>query len=218
MADNRAMLKPSRAVWFAPAVAVAVMALAKDFTPPPAQPAISYALHETHAKDHLTVGVDPYDSPAKLSGTKVKYLDHGLLPLRVIFTNEGDAPVVLTGLQVELITAAQDKIPPATMDDLMRRLGHPDKTPTPGIRTNPLPFPLPKGAPPRVKSDQVDEIESLMFRARAVGPHETMSGFLFFDVQGLNDPLHNAKLYVHDLLDPDGKELMYFEIPMKSTK
>jgi hypothetical protein len=59
-----------------------------------------------------------------------------------------------------------------------------------------------------------DEVESSQFAAKAVEPHATQSGFFFFDVQGINEPLAGAHLYVTGVDDAKGTELMYFEIVM----
>ena len=55
----------------------------------------------------------------------------------------------------------------------------------------------------------------MMFRAKAVEPHGTQAGFLFFDVEGIRNPLAGAKLYITGLRDGNGQELLYFEIPME---
>ena len=60
----------------------------------------------------------------------------------------------------------------------------------------------------------MDEIESSQFAARAVEPHTTQSGFLFFDVEDIDTPLAGARIYVSGVNDAKGNELMYFEIPM----
>jgi hypothetical protein len=69
-----------------------------------------------------------------------------------------------------------------------------------------------KGA---VSQKEMDEIESSQFAAKAVEPHTTQSGFLFFDVGGISVPLAGAHLYVTGVNDPKGNELMYFEIAME---
>jgi hypothetical protein len=68
---------------------------------------------------------------------------------------------------------------------------------------------------PAVKQKTRDEVEAAEFNARAVEPHSTQSGFLFFDVSGISNPLAGAHFYVTGLRDAKGDELMYFEIPME---
>ena len=62
---------------------------------------------------------------------------------------------------------------------------------------------------------EMDEIESSQFAAKAVEPHGTQSGFLFFDVREISTPLAGAHVYVTGVADAQGTELMYFEIPME---
>lgn len=58
----------------------------------------------------------------------------------------------------------------------------------------------------------MDEIESSQFAAKAVEPHSTQSGFLFFDIGGINSPLRGANIDVTGVANAKGSELMYFEI------
>jgi len=60
-----------------------------------------------------------------------------------------------------------------------------------------------------------DEIEQAQFGAKAVEPHSTARGFLFFDIADISNPLAGASFYVMGVQDAKGKELMYFEIPME---
>ena len=50
-----------------------------------------------------------------------------------------------------------------------------------------------------------------------VAPHTTQSGFLFFDVENVKQPVAGAHLYLTGVLDGRGNELMYFEIPLTSA-
>ena len=52
------------------------------------------------------------------------------------------------------------------------------------------------------------------FTAAAVEPHSTQSGFLFFDVRGVGQPVDGAHIYLTGVRDNNGTELMYFEIPL----
>jgi hypothetical protein len=66
-----------------------------------------------------------------------------------------------------------------------------------------------------ISQKEMGEIESSQFAAKAVEPHTTQSGFLFFDVEGISTPLAGAHIYVTGVNDPQGNELMYFEIAME---
>jgi hypothetical protein len=113
-------------------------------------------------------------------------------------------------MSVQFVTVNHSKISPATADDLYRRLSHPSQSNVP----SPLPIPRKKvkGA---VSQKTLDEIDAAQFQAKAVEPHTTQSGFLFFDVEDISTPLAGANLYLTGVRDGSGHELMYFEIPME---
>jgi len=182
---------------------------------PKAFHANTYPAHEAHEGEKVSIAADPYDMPDKAAIFVVNYKASGLLPLQFIISNDGDQAISLVDMQVELITADRSKIPPATVDDLYRRLSRQKRRGDEPAR-NPLPVPLPRSkVKPTVSREAQMEIESMQFLARAVEPHSLQSGFLIFDVQGIPNPLAGARLYVHGLRDADGKELFYFEIPME---
>jgi len=181
----------------------------KHFVMPAAQPAKSYPAHDEHPSETVTLGLDPYDMADKASIFSVHYNDVGLMPIFVVITNDGGQPVSLSGMKAELITADRSKIPPATEDDIYRRIAKP-----PGnISPNPLPWP--KKAKGSVSKDAMEEIQNAEFAAKAVEPHGTQSGFMFFDVSGISAPLAGARFYLTGVRDSKGNELMYFEVPLE---
>ena len=50
------------------------------------------------------------------------------------------------------------------------------------------------------------------FSAFAVEPHSTQSGFLFFDIEDILNPVKGAHIYLSGVRDSGGTELMYFDI------
>jgi hypothetical protein len=183
----------------------------KNFVMPTAQPAKNYPAHDAHTDEGVTVGLDPYDMADKAEIFTVKYRDVGYLPIFVVITNDGDQTISLHNMKAQLVTTDRTKISPADEDDLYRRLSHPTASTSP----NPLPFPgkgKPKGG---VSSKARDEIQNSMFMARAVEPHSTQSGVLFFDVSGISTPLAGAHFYLTGARDAKGNELMYFEVPLE---
>jgi hypothetical protein len=183
----------------------------KDFAKPVAKPAASYPAHDAHPDEGTTVAVDPYDMPDKAQIFSVDYREEGLMPVFVIITNDTDQPITLTGMKAQLITVNRTKIAPSESDDVYRRLAHPSSSAGPTI---PLPIPRKKvkGAVPK---KVLDELEAAQFSAKAVEPHGTQSGFLFFDVAGISTPLAGAHFYLTGLQNAKGNELMYFEIPLE---
>jgi hypothetical protein len=190
--------------------AVAVCAAAKDFVLPSPQPAKTYPAKDEHPTEKVTVAVDPYDMADKASIFSVKYSEEGFVPIYVVITNDGDQPVALAGMKAQLVTVNRSKIAPATVDDLYRRLSHPSATGKP----SPLPWPSKKVKGTVSKSTQ-DELQNAQFAARAVEPHTTQAGFMFFDVSGISTPLAGAHFYLTGVRDGTGNELMYFEIPLE---
>src|ERR1700719_442948 len=97
----------------------------KHFVMPAAQPAKTYPAHDQHSNEAVTVGFDPYDMPDKASIFSVHYGEVGLMPVFVVITNDGDQPVALSAMKAELVTVDRTKIPPATEDDIYRRIARP---------------------------------------------------------------------------------------------
>jgi hypothetical protein len=182
----------------------------KNFVMPAPQPAKSYPAHDAHADEGVTVALDPYDMADKANAVfSTKYYEVGYLPIFMVVTNDGDQPISLTDLKAEMVTADRTKILAATEDDLYRRFSHPSHGPSPS------PIPIPRKPKKSVPSKTVDEIQNGMFAARAVEPHSSQAGFLFFDVSGMTAPMAGAHVYVTGLHDSKGNELMYFEIPLE---
>jgi hypothetical protein len=181
----------------------------KHFVMPAARPAKTYPAHDEHPSEAVTLALDPYDMADKASIFSVHYNEVELMPIFVVISNDGDLPVSLSGMKAELITVNRTKIPPATEDDIYRRIARP-----PG-NINPHPLPWPKKAKGSVSKDAMDEIQNAQFAARAVEPHGTQSGFMFFDVSGISTPLAGANFYLTGVRDAKGNELMYFEVPLE---
>ena len=184
--------------------------VAKDFVKPSAQPAATYPLHDQHSDENVAAGVDPYDDPEKAQIFNVKWAEQGFLPIFLVVTNDSDQPVSLSSMQAQLITSRREKIPAASADELYRRLAHPNAS----RPKYPLPFPRTtvKGA---VGKKALDEMDAAQFSAKAVEPHSTQAGFVFFDVSGISSPLAGARFYLTGLRDAKGSELLYFEIPFQ---
>jgi hypothetical protein len=177
-----------------------------------ARPASTYPAHDEHAMEKIAIAADPYDMPDKAKIFSVDFREHGFLPIFFIVTNDGDQPISIANMEVKLVTVNRSKITPSAPEDIYRRLSNPQ------ARTSraPLPFPIPgKKVKGTISQKEMEEIESSQFAAKAVEPHTTQSGFLFFDVGGISVPLAGAHLYVTGVNDPKGNELMYFEIAME---
>jgi hypothetical protein len=189
-------------------VLVPVLLAAKNFVKPVAKTAINYPAHDFHRDEKAAIAADPYDTPEKAKIFSTDFAAHGFLPIFFVVTNDGDQPLSIARMEITLITAHRSKLTPLTTDDLYRRLSNPQSS------TRPSPLPLPHKAKSGISKKEEDEIESSQFAARAVEPHSTQSGFLFFDVGGISSPLPGATIDISGVADAKGTELLYFEIPV----
>jgi len=198
------------------AILLAVRVAAKDdkgFVMPKAADAETYPAHDASEKEKVTVAADPYDLPGKTQNVfRIKYKEEDLLPVLLVISNEGGQPVALTGMQVELVTRKRVKIQPATEDDIYRRIA---RQPMRGDQPSANPLPFPRKVKRSVKKEEQEEIQDSRFAAKAVEPHATQAGFFFFDVEGIDDPLAGAHLYVSGLRNSHGEELIFFDIPLE---
>jgi hypothetical protein len=194
---------------------IAVVSLAwakKEFMMPRAESAKNFPARDEHPSEKVTVAADPYDSGAKLDVFIGKYTEHGLMPVMLVITNDGDEPISLTSMKIEMLTRFKSKVPPATVDDIERRMTGNFKRPD---ATRPYPLPFPRKAKSALSADIRDEIDRAMFSAHAVDAHATQHAFVFFDFSDLQDPLAGARLFVSGVRTGEGQELWFFEIPME---
>jgi len=113
-------------------------------------------------------------------------------------------------MKAQLVTVNRAKLSPAGQEDIARRLARPS------ANTNRYPIPFPtKKVKGGLSKQASEEIQNAQFEAKAVEPHSSQSGFLFFDVSGISVPLAGAHFYLTGVRDAKGNELMYFEIPLE---
>jgi len=205
-------------LWIIPRVVVlcalagfALVLTAKDFVKPAARPAQTYPAHDDHTDEKVAIAADPYDTADKLKIFSVNFREHGFLPIFFVVTNDGNQPISSANLQVTLTTADRDKLTPISSEDIYRRITNPQANTRP-----PEPIPIPhKKVKGTISEKERNEIESSQFAAKAVEPHNTQSGFLFFDVAGITAPLAGAHIYVSHVDDAKGTELFYFDLPLE---
>jgi hypothetical protein len=193
------------------AALVAVTAGAADHVTPPVQPATTFADVEVHANEKVAIAADPYDTRQKESLFRVDYLSHGVMPIRLIVTNNGDHPISLRDARILFQTSAGERIQAAEPEDVERLMTRRERE---GGKI-PLPGPLPSiKLKPKASNKEIEQdFNQFEYGALVVEPHTTRAGFLFYDVSQLDNPLVHAKLHLHKLRDAEGNELFYFEIP-----
>jgi hypothetical protein len=188
----------------------APLARADHKSAPPAKPAATYPANDAHPGERLTIAADPCDDPKLCSFFRLPYIQHGLLPIRVILTNDGDRALQLDNARFQFISAAGDTLPAATEDEINRRLFTLKSTQPIHIPLIPIPIkrtPIDK----RIAQDDDD----FGFQGTIVNAHSTLAGYLFYDIKGLDEPaLAHAQLYVKMVHSLDGAhELFAFTIP-----
>src|ERR1035437_2508699 len=115
-------------------------ALASAHTPPPIQPATSFAAVEVHADEKVAIAAEPYDTKEKEAIFRVDYLSHGVMPIRLIEPTQGEKPISLRDARILFQTAAGDRIQAAEPDDVERLMTRKEREGS----SIPLPGGLPK--------------------------------------------------------------------------
>jgi hypothetical protein len=201
---------PARALATAALLCLALpVTLAASDKAPPAKPADSYAALDTHPSEHVTIAADPCDDPKQCSFFRLPYIQHGLLPVRVIVTNDSDHALSLEDARMQFISANNDKIPAATEEDINRRLFTMHSAQGTKIPLTPITIHHPID-----KKVTLDDNE-FGFKGTTVNAHSTLAGYLFYDIKDLDDPaLRHAELYVKMVHSLDRtQDLFAFTIP-----
>jgi hypothetical protein len=178
--------------------------------PPPAGEATNYPAVDVHDKEGVAVAADPLDSREKEAFFQIDYLKAGFLPVRLIVTNNGSQAVKLDEVRVYFITGDGQKVRAADEEDIERRIRD-VKDPS---RQMEMPFPLKKIGKPKDKDPKVvADFKTADFATLTIDPHSTQSGYLFFDISGMQNELVGAKLLVRGITAEDGSQLFFFEAP-----
>ena len=187
----------------------------KDFVMPKPENASTYPSKDSHPEEKITAAIDLYNTAPKDDVFATNYAQNGILPVFLVITNDGNKPISVTRMQAQLVTSGRAKLDALTADDIMRRVAHVNVSSTnPGRST---PFPIPGGNKNKKAQQQAEEVNRARFSAFAVEPHSTQAGFLFFDIDGVRNPVQGAHIYLTGLRDAGGTELMYFDIPLRPS-
>ena len=177
--------------------------------PEAARSAAEYPANDAHPNEHVTIAADPCDDPKQCPFFRMPYIQHGLLPVRVVITNDSDRALSLEDARMQFITANNDKIPAATEDDINRRLF--TIRSAEGTKIPIIPITIHHPVDKKISQDD----EDFGFKSTRVQPHSTLAGYLFYDIKDLDDPaLKHAEFYVKMIRTLDGSdELFAFTIP-----
>lgn len=175
----------------------------------PVQPANTFAAFAAHAAEKVIIAAEPYDTLEKASVFRVNYLLHGVLPIRIIVTNDNDKPISMEMARIAFFTAGGKKILTAEPEDVKKLMSRP-------VNTGSLILPSDTDQKYKFKSGMEDidnDYDAFEYRSLEVPAHSTRAGFLFFDLYGIDHPLQGAHLQLRQLRDASGNELDFFEIP-----
>ena len=208
---------PARFVWIAGlgALLLGVMAGAAaadtDFQ---VQTADKYPAKQSQAG--VTIAVRAYHEPAARQDSAFDKADpwkYGVMPVLVVITNEGDAPIKLDNFQARFVQGRGEGLEATTGDDL--QYFNP-KGAQPRSKPRYIPN-VPGLSRPKVKKGPLakPEIVDRQFKAPVVAPGETVSGFFYYFVGKDRDPLVDSTIYMTGLQNMQtNQELFFFEIPL----
>jgi len=212
------MLRRSLTLLLALPLAVAAPA-EKARKPVPPLPANEYPYHQIDEANHVTIAAEPCTTKETLPNFRLKYSDHGFLPVRVIVTNDSDLAVNLDDARIHFIAADGSSIPAATDEELQRGM-FTIKSATGSKTPLPLPFPIPiSHGKTNINKDILSDDNDFGFQTTTVQPHTTVAGYLFYDTNNLDQPiLDHATLELRKVrLMLNNKALDSFEIPLSKT-
>src|SRR5476651_2336967 len=156
----------------------------KPRKPKPPLPAEQYPMRVTH--EGVTIAAEPGDTKDARPDTRLDYFAHGLLPIRVIVTNESTEPVNLDDARIHFIAADDTELAAATPDDMERRF-FTVKSATGTKLPLPLPIPITVGKKDFQKKIQQDD-DDFGFKTTTIAAHSTAAGYLYYDIQDLPTP------------------------------
>jgi hypothetical protein len=184
----------------------------------PADPATMPA-HDSH--QDFTVAVLPYVAPQRYTDKFGKHTprDAGIVGLDVYFRNDNDMPVRLNLQTIRLVVEApgepHQKLAPLASEEVADDvLLTPPKDPTQRKRLPTIGTGL---KPNRDKNWQEFNslLRSVSMAADIIGPHTTVHGFFYFDINSQYGLLSDARLDVSDLsFMGTNKALLFFEVDL----
>jgi len=133
---------------------LALPAMASDHTPPAVQPATAFAAVEVHDDEKVAIAAEPYDTKEKAAIFRVDFLGHGVMPVRLIVTNNGNRPINLRDARILFMTASGDKIQAAEPEDVERLMTRKEREGT----KIPMPGPIPNiKLKPKTSNKEIEE-------------------------------------------------------------
>jgi hypothetical protein len=183
--------------------------------PKPPLPAAQYPMHVQH--DGITIAAEPGDTKEARPDTRLDYFAHGLMPIRVIVTNDSTEPVNLDDARIHFIAGDDTVVPAATPDDMERKFFTMKSATGTKIPLG-LPIPITVGKKDFEKKIKQDD-DDFGFKTTTIAPHATVAGYLYYDVDGLpSPPLAKAYLQLRQVRFATSRRVIEnFEIPLQPS-
>jgi len=187
-------------------------------SPPPASPDPA-TLPARDSHQGLLIAADPYltrERSEQKFGKKHPY-SVGLLAIDVYLRNDTETPLRIDLDTIELKVAVpgqqRQRIESLTPLQVAYRIVVPNG-PAPRARRGPLPGVA--GGKQKEIAKMEDSLRYLMLQSDLVGPHNTIHGFVIFDVDRHFEDTENSTLYIPDVSRIGASDkLFFFEIDLR---
>lgn len=171
------------------------------FRPPAAS---AFPSHQTIGKLKVAAVRYEADEDTKAAFGKVNPNEYGVLPVLLVFQNDGTDTLMLDRMRVLYQIPGAEEIQPTPAKELPFLLG--PKRPKTGP-SYPVPIPLPKKKNPLTAL----ELDARAFVAKTLLPGDSAHGFLYFETRHQR----RAIVYITGIREGStGKELFYLECPL----
>jgi len=187
--------------------------------PQPATNSDPAALPARDSHQGLLIAADPYLTKERCEqkfGKKNPYTG-GLLAIEVYLRNDTNGPLQLQldTMELQIATPGQsrERLEPLTAGEAAYRIVLP-KGAAPRGRRGPIPGVA--GGKNKEVAKMEDSLRYLMLPGDMVGPHNTVHGFVIFDLAGHFEDVEHSTLYIPDVKRyGSGEKLFFFEIDLR---
>jgi hypothetical protein len=177
------------------------------------------ALPARDSHQGLLIAADPYltsERSEQKFGKKHPY-SAGLLAIDVYLRNDSESPLRIDIDTIELRIAApgqrRQRLETLTVEDVAYRIVLPNGA-APRARRGPIPGV--GGGKTKEIAKMEDSLRYLMLQSDMIGPHNTIHGFVIFDIARHFEDTGHSTLYIPDVSRfGSGEKLFFFEIDLR---
>lgn len=173
--------------------------------------------------DGLTISVDPWITPGRYKEKfpKKSPFAHGIVAVQVFIKNDGDEAVKINLDRIRLSVLIEEdnrqELRSLNAEEVADTLLLAKNGKDPTVKRIPLPIPIGGNKPTRDANwyEYKNAAQNAGLPSSVVGPHETLQGLLYFDLQGQTDLIKSSRLYIPNLATLKGNQaILYFDIPL----